>query len=59
MEWIDFIQKYVPNTWKSKLANVGRLVVGCLPFKHKLFKLIRKKKSASFRKNIESVNRDT
>lgn len=59
MEWIDFIQKYVPNTWKSKLANVGCLVVGCLPFKHKLFKLIRKKKSASFRKNIESVNRDT
>lgn len=59
MEWIEFIQKYVPNTWKSKLANLGRLIIGYLPFKHKLFKLIRKKKSDSFRKNVENANRDT
>ncbi|WP_281952796.1 Coenzyme F420 hydrogenase/dehydrogenase, beta subunit C-terminal domain [Anaerobutyricum hallii] len=59
LEWNNFIHKYVPNTWKSKMANVGRIVIGYMPFRHKLFKLIRKKKSASFRKNVENVNRDT
>ena len=59
LEWNDFIHKYVPNTWKSKMANVGRILIGYMPFSHILFKLIRKKKNASFRKNIEKINRDT
>ena len=59
LEWNDFIHKYVPNTWKSKMANVGRILIGYMPFSHILFKLIMKKKNASFRKNIEKINRDT
>lgn len=41
------------------MANVGRILIGYMPFSHILFKLIRKKKNASFRKNIEKINRDT
>lgn len=51
------VTKWVPETFKSRVASIARPVINNLPFKKAVFSYIRRYKTRKFDKTVKEVNR--